>query len=231
MTNTPDHFAKLKQAEERRVEKILRRDREEYAREITRKAAELEFKKGKTVNIADVAIEPTDEWKQKGDYDTFTPRLENGTVKTVRAHRRVVTPIVRRLWSAGKLTDDQHAACYWYRVKWEEAGLTGRVKAGYISLTGNVGGGGGSGQAPMALHEREAIAREAFRLARASIHPSLLRMFDAVVLENLPLRRAERFVRCQNGQVAARFRSACEQLVDHCQRSKVEWIDPLKGFD
>lgn len=228
---TPEDFAKLQAAEQRRVRDILRRDKEEYGREIARAAAEIEFEKGKKVSIVDIAIEPTEEWKAKGPYRTFTPRLEDGTVKTVKAHRRELTPVTRQLWAAGRLSDDQHAACYWYRVKWEEAGLVGRVKTNHLSLTGNVGGGGGSGQSPIALHESEAIAREEFRAARDAISDHLLRMFDAVVLRNLSLRRAARFVRCRNDNALPQLRSACQQLVVHCEAMKHQWIDPTKDLD
>lgn len=216
-------IAAMRAAEQNRVEAMLKRDRDYHAAEIARAAAEIDLENGKTVSIVDAVIEPTPEWFQHGDSTTFIPRLEQGTVKTVRAHRRMKAMIVLRLHGAGKVTDDQLSACVWYRDQWELGGLTGRVKTSYLSLTGNVGGGtGGMGQAPMPLHEAELIARDYFRLARAAIAPNLLKMFDAVVLENLPLRRAERFVRCRNGQVLSRFRAACEDLIAYMDRAQID---------
>jgi hypothetical protein len=52
-------------------------------------------------------------------------------------------------------------------------------------------------------------------------------MFDAVVLDDLPLRRAERFVRCRNGQVSARFRQACNDLAGHLHRERADLSEQL----
>lgn len=210
-------LAQAELAQREREQMLIQRDREDWNRELIRAAAELDVGNGKTVSIADAVVEPTREWLEKGPVQTFTPRLERGTVKTVTAYRRVLNPIINKLLQSGKINDQQYDACTWYRAQYEMAGLSGRVKSTNFSLSGGAGGGG-SGQAPMALAEFEAIARDHVRTARSAIAPVLLRMFDAVVLEDLPLRRAERFVRCRNGQVLPRFHAACNDLVDYCQR-------------
>lgn len=206
-----------KVADAARVDALIQRDKAERVREIDRKAAILDLENGKSVSIGDAVIEPTPEWLEKGDVRWFTPRLEDGTVRTVKAARRVQTPIVMRMNVAGKLSDEHLLACLWYRDRFEVSGLEGRVKSSNFSLAGaGGGGGGGDGQAPMALHQREAEARQEFRAARAAIASVLLKMFESVVLGDLPLRRAERYVRCRNGNIHQRFRAACGDLLAHC---------------
>lgn len=209
--------------ERERVEALIEREKKDRVREADRKAAELEVAKGLTVNIGEAVIEPTPEWLEKGSFNTFTPKLENGTVRTVMAYRRAKTPMILKFWNSGRMTDDQALACMWYRDQFEAAGLVGRYKSSHISLTGNTGGGGGgAGQAPLALHAREAEARDSFRHAAAAIAPVLLKMFDAVVLHDIPLRRAAKFVRCRNGQEFQRFLAACQDLVAHVEANNIE---------
>jgi len=209
-------------AERERVEALIERDRVDRIAEVDRKAAELEVSKGLTVNIGDAVIEPTPEWKAQGDFRTFTPRLEDRTVRTVKAYRRVSVPMVLRFWNKGKINDDQLRACIWYRDAWEQAGLIGRFKSSHISLTGNTGGGGGMGQAPMAIQQREAEARDAFRQATAAIAPVLVKMFQSIVLHDVPLVRARRFIRCRNGGEFHRFLAACQDLVNHIESNSIE---------
>jgi len=209
--------------ERARVDRLIARDKAYHAREIERAAAEIEMDNGNTVRIGEFVIEPTEEWFQHGDHRTFTPRLEDGTVKTVKAHRRENVSIVARMHRADRITDDQFAACAWYRERWESAGLTGRVKTSHHSLSGNVGGGsGGMGQAPMAIHAREAEARGEFRAARASLPAFYLRFFEAIVLDNLPLRRAARFAKCRDDRAQRRFRDVAQQLADFCAAQRVD---------
>ncbi|WP_333837945.1 hypothetical protein [Novosphingobium sp.] len=209
-------------AEKARVADLIKRDKAERIAEQDRKAAELDVASGLTVNIGEAIIDPTPEWMSKGPVRTFTPRLEDGTVRTVKAYRRVSVPMVMKFWSAGRMNDDQVAACMWYRDTWEAAGLVGRVNSSHISLTGNTGGGGGMGQAPMAIQQREAEARDAFRQASAAVAPVLLKMFDSIVLHDMPLSRARRFIRCRNGQEFQRFLAACQDLLSHIETAKVE---------
>lgn len=209
-------------AERDRVTALIERDKADRVADRDRQAAELQVADGLTVNISDSVIEPTPEWKAQGDFRTFTPRLEQGTVRTVKAYRRVSVPMVLRFWNKGKINDDQLQACIWYREAWEQAGLVGRFKSSHISLTGNTGGGGGMGQAPIALQQREAEARDAFRQATAAIAPVLVKMFQAIVLHDLPLARARRFIRCRNGGEFQRFLAACQDLVAHIESNSIK---------
>lgn len=213
---------RLAKAEERRVDALIFRDRGDEAREQMRQAATLEVGDGKFVNLDDTVLEPTEEWLGKGDVETYTPKAPDGTVRSVTTVRRVNTPIVRRMWAKGRLRDEQLAACERYRAVHEHAGLMGRWKSSQISMTGNVGGGGGLSQSPMAMHEWEADAREEFRAARADMRPFYLHFFDAVVLEDLPISRAWRFARCPKHKAEALFRDAAKELAEFYEARGVD---------
>lgn len=212
----------LAQREAKRVADLLERDRIYNQRQREREEAQLEVRKGLTVNIGEAVDEPTQEWLDKGNFRTFTPRLEDGTVRTVKAYRRVHTSMVVKLWTNGRLTDDQLRACIWYRDRHEMAGVSGRYKMNCISLTGNVGGAGGAGQSPIAMHAAEAEAREQYRAARQAVGDAMIKFFDAVVLLDQSISSAARLARCRNGMVYARFQECAQRVVDLCAPDKGE---------
>lgn len=208
-------------AEDARVAALIARTKADRERELDRKAAEFQVSSGQTVNIGEAVIEPTPEWLCQGESRTFTPRLEDGTVRTVKAYRRVVTSIIDRMHQKGKLSDEQYDACRWYRVMHEIAGLEGRVKTSHLSLTGG-GSGGGSGQAPMALHESEAAARQAFRAGREAMTAMYLRFFEAIVLHDIPVSRSWIYSKSPKHKAEFRFRMIANELVVFCQAMKVD---------
>jgi hypothetical protein len=220
-----DALAKAKRAqtdERRRVSAIIERDRGDAAREAMRKEAMMEVGRGSFVNLGDTVVEPTPEWLGRHETRPYTPKAPDGTVREISTVRRVTSPVVRRLWSKGRLRDEQLAACERYRDSHEQAGLEGRWKTSHLSLVGNTGGGGGSGQAPMALHAYEAVAREEFRAARGWMRPFYLHFFDAVVLDDTPISRAWRFARCPKHKAEALFRDAAQELADFYEKCGVE---------
>lgn len=205
----------LAQRERKRVADLLERDRIYNQRQREREAAEIQVAEGFTVRIGDAVDEPTPEWLAKGDFRTFTPRLEDGTVVTVKAYRRVRTPTIVRLYLDGKIAERIYHACMIYRRVFDEAGLTGRYKTSYISLTGNVGGGsGGMAQHPMARHHHEAEARDLYRKARAEIAERYVELFELVVIDDLSLRSASIRAKRDNSKLLAVFREAGERLAD-----------------
>lgn len=226
MAGAEDALSKIQRAkrdEERRVTAMIERDRGEAARERMRKDATLEVSEGNFVHLDDTVVEPTPEWLGKGDTERFTPKAPDGTVRSVSTVRRVKTPIADRLHRRGKITDDQHAACAWYRDQWEAARLDGRYKSNHLSLSGNTGGGGGGmAQAPMAATIYEAEARAMIRAARDAITPMYLRFLDAVVIDNIPLGRACRFAKCPERKVDFRFRQVSQELYDFIDKSGIE---------
>lgn len=213
--NPIDRLARFKQEEEDRVAALIKRDKEYRTKERDRKSAQLEVSEGKFANLSEATDEPTPEWLEKGDVATFVPKQPKGTTKVIRTVKRMKSAMVMRLFFQGKITEDQMRACMWYRDQYEIAGLMGRVKSNHLSLTGNTGGGGGMGQAPMALHAREAEARGLFRSAREAITPFYLKFFDSIVIHDIPPSRAARFARCRNDRAFARFRDTAQEMADH----------------
>ena len=213
-----------------RVAAIIARDQAERIAEQDRKRARIEVGNGSFVNLADTVLPPTPEWLAKGEVKPFTPRLigEGGrtsTVKTVQTVRRVLIPMVRKMHLAGKLGDEHYAACIIYRTDCEAAGVEGRFKTSNFSLAGNVGGGGGNAQHPMAQHAFEAEAREAFRAAQSAITPFYLLFLDKVVLDDVPLSRAWRFARCPRTKAESRFRAVVAELFTHYKSVRREGAD------
>lgn len=72
----------------------------------------------------------------------------------------------------------------------------------------------------MAMSEREAIARRNFRAARKAIPERYLPFFDAIVLDDIPLRRATRLATCSTARAPALFCELAQALADfreqHC---------------
>ena len=209
-----DQFKTLAKQEAERVAALIERDKADRIRDRERFNARAELENGSFASIEKTVMEPTPEWLAKGDTVPFTPKQLDGTARTVRSVRRVTLSWVLKMHRAGNLSDDHLAACVWYRRQFEEAGLQGRVKSSHISLTGNTGGGsGGMGQAPMPLHAREVEARRNYRAARAAIEPFYIRFFEAVVLDDMPIKRSAAYAKCRTGRTPQRFRVCCEQLI------------------
>ncbi len=225
MTNGEDALTRVhraRQAEKRRVQAIIDRDRAEAARDRMRNEAELEVSEGVFVHLDDTVVEPTPEWLEKGDTERFTPKAPDGTVRSVSTVRRVRTPIVSRLHGRGKITDDQFRACAWYSDQWEAARLEGRYKSNHLSLSGNTGGGTGMSQAPMAATIHEAQARVLIRNARNAMTAMYLRFFDAVVIDNIPPSRICRFAKCIPRKADRRFRDTAQELADFIEKNGID---------
>lgn len=210
-----------------RVAAMIARDRADKTAEHDRKRARIEVGNGSFVNLDETVLPPTPEWLAKGEVRSFTPRLigEGGrtpTVKTVRTVRRLENSTITRMHLRGELTDEQLWACRWYSQIHERAGIEGRYKTSHLSLAGNVGGGGGGAQHPMAQHEREAEARLAYREARGKLTAFYVRFFEAVVIGDVPVRRAARFARCRAERAILRFRDTIGDLIEHLNRTGVE---------
>lgn len=219
-------------AEDARVAALIARTKADRERELDRKAAEFQVASGQTVNIGEAVIEPTPEWLSQGESRTFTPRLEDGTVRTVKAYRRVTTPTIVRLYMDGKIAERIYHACVIYRRKFDEAGLTGRYKTSHLSLAGNVGGGtGGMAQHPMAKHGTEAEARDLYRQARRIINPRFLPVFEYVVVEDFSLRAATVKAKRDNSRILANFRYAGERLAEFWEGVGIELAEDVSDAD
>lgn len=215
-------------AERQRVADLIRRDKVAKEREEARLAAEIDYREdGKSVSLTDSILSPTEEWFKQGDSEKFTPKQPDGTVREIATVRRVLTPIVARLHAADKITDDQFAACMWYRDRHEVAGLQGRFSTSKMSDMPSGGGVGFAGSMPAT--EREAIARHQYRAARDAITPFYLIFLDIVVLKDVTLRKAAPVAKCPQRKVEQRFRMVAQQLVDHCEAEKISLRDWHRG--
>lgn len=202
-----------------RVQNLIKRDRDDMAREALRRSAEAQVAAGEFANLADTVIEPTPEWINHGDVVSFIPKQPAGTVRVVRSVRRVLTPVVRKMHRNLQISDNQLSACLWYREKFEIAGLTGRWSTSrYSSMVV----GGGAGAWPVPMHAAEVQARKEFRDARAALTAFYLRFFEAITLFDEPISKAWRLARSPRAKAEQRFRDAAQELVDYCDFSHIE---------
>lgn len=219
-------------AERERVDGMIRRDQEYRVKEKDRKAADMEVADGRFVNLTDTVVEPTPEWLEKAETRTFIPKQPKGTTKVIKSVRRITTPTIVKLYNDGKLHEDHYHACMIYRRMYEEAGIDGRYKSNYLSLTGNTGGGsGGMSQHPMARHHGEAEARQLYRQARMVINPRFLQLFELVVVFDLSLRAAATKAKRDNSRIFHKFRYTCEQLVLFWRGKGIDIVPSANGMD
>lgn len=211
-------------SERERVEVIIKRDRTDRLIEMDRQVAEVEVANGNYYNLVGSALPPTPEWLAKHETMPFTPKQADDTVRVIKTVRVVRTPIVARLWRAGKITDDQFRACLWYRKVHEQAGLEGRY-SGMKFDKENMGGGssrssGGAGHIPLTMEE--AFARRMFRAAQEYLPSNYLVFFEKVVIDDVSLNRASRFARCRNERAPHHFRTVAQCLAAFCDANGVD---------
>lgn len=217
----PKDYRDLAKAEEARVRDLIERDQRYDQQERFRREAELEVAGGKVSLMPDTAVEPTPEWLEKGEVETFIPRQAEGTTVLIKTRRRVQSSSITKLCIDGRITEDQFLACRWYRSLHEEAGLEGRYKSSHISLTAGTSGGGGIAQHPMANHEREANARILLRIAITYINKRFLPVFDNVVIHDMSLRAAATAAKRDNSRLLANFRHSAQSIVSMCMERKI----------
>ncbi|MFC4255397.1 hypothetical protein GRI97_08160 [Altererythrobacter xixiisoli] len=224
MTDGADRLRIERNRERRRVFDMLARDKADRAREVARREAEQQVASGSFANLADTVIEPTPEWMAKGDTVPFTPKQPDGTVRVVRSVRRVVTPIVIRMWRAGRLGDDQARACIWYRECHDIAGLVGRFSS--TQLSDNSGGSdrrsvGFAGHIP--ITSWEANARRMYREAKAQLPAEYIKFFEIIVLEDVAIGLATRFARCRNARAIGIFRQLADKIAVFCETNDIDY--------
>lgn len=211
-----------------RVTVLIERDRRDRIDDQLRDIATIEVDSGIYINLADIVVPPTPEWLSKGDYETYTPRQPDKTVRSVRTVRRVLTPIIARLWKAGKIDDDMARACLWYRITHEMAGIEGRWSTsrwrGPDDIPAPSGVNMQAGHMPMTT--AEADARLALRKAQKRIPTSQLKFFEKIVIDDIPLSRAARFARCRNERALPLFRNSAECVALFCERAGID-LPPL----
>lgn len=103
--------------------------RADLSREADRQAAELKIRDGVSVNLADLAVPPTEEWERQGEAVNYTVKTEGQNVQVVTTRRRVRVGQCIKGHRNGHLTDDQFLACEWYQDQYERSGLEGKVRS------------------------------------------------------------------------------------------------------
>lgn len=207
-----------KAQEQARQTRIRRADRLYAAEEAAREAAQLEIRGGIFVSVADAVVPPTPEWLDKHETMPVTVQAdgEGHHARSVKTVRRVVTSHAKRAYRAGKITEEQKTACEWYRDQHDAAGLEGRVKTS--NLAQRIAGGLPSG---VMFTEDQVAAQWHFRNARERMDPRMLRFFDMVVIDEIPVARACRAARtCRNPFVTLR----------RCADAVAEYMDEV-GFE
>ena len=203
----PVSSAEAKRREQARVKALIERDKRERMKEIERAAAEIKVREGLVVSAQETVIDPTPEWFQHGDSETFTPELPDGTVRELKTVRRVLVPIVLRMLHADKIDSDQYRALNWYRECYERAGLLGSIPS--VQIGKEVFGGGPD---RVLFTEMQQEAQRALREARSDIPKHQVRFFEAVVIGNVPVTRASRFVRTKPAKALKIFRELAQAV-------------------
>lgn len=201
MTERGEMKKTVRQAEAERVAGILKRDADDAERERRRAIAVAQVASGEFANLDDTVVPPTAEQLEKGEFTSYTPRGEQGTVRSVRTVRRVLISQISYLLSHGVLDDDTFAACRWYKDRYE---------AGEMEPTASVSGYGASvrgdpiyGHLPKSQWAAE--ARADFRYAQRFIPTDVQRLFDNIVLQDQTLSNAARSSRVRYANVRAAF--------------------------
>ncbi|WP_370034043.1 hypothetical protein, partial [Qipengyuania mesophila] len=121
MTKHENKRPNVRETEEERVAALLERDALDREQERRRAIAVAQVESGEFANLDDTVVPPTPEQLEKGQFIPYTPRGENGTVRSVRTVRRLLISQIAYLYSHGVLDDDTFAACRWYKDRYERS--------------------------------------------------------------------------------------------------------------
>lgn len=198
---TRDGRKSAREMERERVAALLRRDAEDAERERRRRIAVQQVEQGEFANLDDTVVPPTPEWSAKAETVPYTPKGEDGTIRSVKTVRRLHISQIAYLLSHGVLDDDLFAACRWYKDRYEAAQL--EPSAPVASYGESVRGDVIYGHLPHTQWAAE--ARFDFRFAQTFIPSDVSRLFDAVVLEDRTLTDAARLARTAYRNIKAAF--------------------------
>ncbi|WP_310530705.1 hypothetical protein [Novosphingobium sp.] len=191
--------------------------RADLSREADRQSAELKIREGVSVNLADLAVPPTEEWERQGEAVNYTVKTEGQNVQVVTTRRRVRIGQVMKAHRMGKITDDQFLACEWYQEQYERTGLEGRLRS--VDLSTEVYGGPNYG---IIFAELQMKAQTQYRAARSAIPARFLKFFELVVLDNLPVDRARR-IAPSGRNPWARLRASAEAVFTQLEAMDPDW--------
>lgn len=213
MTDKADKYppvavSEARQRENARVKALIERDKQDRMKEIERAAAEIKVREGLVISAHETVIEPTPEWFQHGDSETFTPELPDGTVRELKSVRRVNCPMILRMLRGGNLENEQYQALRFYAETYEVAGLHGSIPIAQIGREVF----GGSHDKVM-FTEAQQQAQKALREMKAVIPAHQARFFEAVVIKNVPVRRAAQFMRTRRSNALNVLRKIADTMV------------------
>ena len=120
--------------------------------------------------------------------------VRSGETRTIRR-----TPKIMQLVNARIITKAEALTCQWYADRHSEGFDTVGITANY----GGVGGGGCNAFTHLAKHKAQMIARQEYSAARASMNPTLVPLFEKVVLHG------------RSSRLGVSFRLAIKQLDEH----------------
>lgn len=124
--------AEAKRREAARVKALIERDKADRMREIERAAAELKVREGLVVTAHETVVEPTPEWFQHGDAQSFTPELPDGTVREIKTVRRKSESPWVRMLEAGTISPEIFAAAQSIAYVHERISRAGGLKSGSL---------------------------------------------------------------------------------------------------
>ena len=198
----------LRSNEEKRVAAIIERDKADRAADAAREAAKIELASGKHAYVVETHIPPTPEWLGKVEHEKFTPRQHDKTTVQIRTVRRVQSPQARKMLLAGVIDHQGYVACQWYECLYESAGFAGNVPS--VDFEREVFA---SPSTRAAFTDYQVEAQDALKFIRKQIEARHLRLLDAMVLQNIPIKRAVRLARAFHREPAKAFGRAVDQLV------------------
>lgn len=120
--------------------------------------------------------------------------VRSGETKTIRR-----TPKIMQLVNAKVITKAEALTCQWYADRHSEGFDTLGITANY----GGAGGGGCTAYTHLARHKAQMIARDEYQRARAAISPTLIGLFERVVLHG------------RSSRLGLSFRLAIRQLDEY----------------
>lgn len=196
-----------------RVERLLASDRAYRATERLRQIAQEQLEQGDTTNIRDAVLEPTPEQIAQAERDgagfqKFTPRTEDGTVRTVTAYKRRDCPQAFKMMLAGVIDLEGYIAAKWYRDLYEATGLAGNIPSAQLGREVFV-----APQSHQMFTEWQIDNQDKWRFVRRSITSRHLRLLDQMLLNDVPLKRATRAARAFHRDPKKGFREGIDQLV------------------
>lgn len=208
MTHGTSKAIQAQAEERRRVDHLLKRDRENAAQDRDRELAREIERNGGKVSESEIADGPTAEQLSEAGPGGFRKVAEVGrgdAREGATVYRRMSVSTARRMHDRGQIDADQLKVCEWYDLAHERAGLKGRI--GSVDLQKEVFA---SPTARAMFTPQQLEAQDEWRFVRSRMTTSKLKFFDAIVIKGIPLGRAMRFAQKGRPGALRLFRQLCD---------------------